>query len=367
MMNYFLKIPGLVAIALCFSFSSCNHDEDIGSVNNPESLLHGDDNVIKLQSGFIVTKKDGKYSMGDILLTEAQVKLLDETGSIYPTEYATAYSDSIIVSPLSGIAKIYPDNLSRAVGINPNENMIWTMVRYVIDPSLTISERNVLRNAIQHIESITNVRFYNATGQPTEDPRFGFKYPYVNVQDNPESAFISNSYVGRIGGKQELNIGSACGVGVVIHELCHACAMYHEHCRYDRDDYITVYTENIEKEALNDVRKITRNYYVRGDFDFNSIMIYGSYSFSKNGEPTMLKKDGSLFFQNEVLSDLDRAWLNYFYLPYIARSDVYRELDEVVYDGNNNILTPSQRLELQAQLNNGNPTPPAGGRVPNIH
>lgn len=51
----------------------------------------------------------------------------------------------------------------------------------------------------------------------------------------------------------------------------------------------------------------------------------------------------------------------------IARSDVYRELDDVVYDGNNNVLTEAQRLELQAALNNGNPTPPSGGRIPNVH
>lgn len=98
-----------------------------------------------------------------------------------------------------------------------------------------------------------------------------------------------------------------------------------------------------------------------------AVGIYGSYTFSKNGKPTMLKKDGSTFYQNNVLSDLDRAWLNYFYLPYIARSDVYRELDDVVYDGNNNVLTEAQRLELQAALNNGNPTPPSGGRIPNVH
>lgn len=95
--------------------------------------------------------------------------------------------------------------------------------------------------------------------------------------------------------------------------------------------------------------------------------IYSSYTFSKNGQATMLKKDGSIFSQNSVLSDLDRAWLNYFYLPYIARSDVYRELDDVVYDGNNNVLTEAQRIELQAALNNGNPTPPSRGRIPNVH
>lgn len=358
----------VAATILGLTFSSCTNDinEEIiadasGTLSNTKT------EVIKLESGFTVTKENGVYSMGDILLSEEQVKLLDETGSIYPAQAISVPDDSIMVSPIAGTKVIYPTSATRAVGRHPNENVFWSMVRYVIDPSLTTSERNVLRSAIQHIESRTNVRFYNATGQPTVDPTYGFAYPYVNVQNNAESATVSNSYVGRIGGRQNLNIGSACGVGVVAHELCHACAMYHEHCRYDRDNYITVYTNNVEDDALNDVRKITSNYYTRGAFDFNSIMLYGSYTFSKNGQATMLKKDGSTFSQNSVLSDLDRAWLNYFYLPYIARSDVYRELDDVVYDGNNNVLTGAQRIELQAALNNGNPTPPSGGRIPNVH
>ena len=36
-----------------------------------------------------------------------------------------------------------------------------------------------------------------------------------------------------------------------------------------------------------------------------------------------------------------------------------------MYDGNNNRLTQAQILQIQAQLNNGNPTPPANGRIKN--
>lgn len=36
-----------------------------------------------------------------------------------------------------------------------------------------------------------------------------------------------------------------------------------------------------------------------------------------------------------------------------------------MYDGNNNRLTQAQILQIQAQLNNGNPTPPANGRIEN--
>jgi hypothetical protein len=67
-----------------------------------------------------------------------------------------------------------------------------------------------------------------------------------------------------------------------------------------------------------------------------------------------LEERTSIFFQH--------CWF-----AILARSDVYRELDDVVYDGNNNILTEAQRKELQAALNNGNPNPPSGGRIPNIH
>ena len=77
------------------------------------------------------------------------------------------------------------------------------------------------------------------------------------------------------------------------------------------------------------------------------------------------KKDGSLIYQGRDLSDNDRSWLNYYYLPYVARSDTYAELDTIVYNGNNERLTEEQRLQLQAQLNNGNPTPPSGGRIKN--
>ena len=67
----------------------------------------------------------------------------------------------------------------------------------------------------------------------------------------------------------------------------------------------------------------------------------------------------------KTVSDQDRMWINYLYLPYVARSDTYRELDKVVYDGNNKRLTEQERLQLQAQLNNGNPNPPANGRIEN--
>jgi len=67
--------------------------------------------------------------------------------------------------------------------------------------------------------------------------------------------------------------------------------------------------------------------------------------------------------KNDQLSSLDRSFVNYFYLPFIARTDVYRELDDVVYTSNNTQLTPSQRQELQDYLNNYAPYPGTGNRI----
>jgi hypothetical protein len=53
------------------------------------------------------------------------------------------------------------------------------------------------------------------------------------------------------------------------------------------------------------------------------------------------------------------------YVPYISRSDVYRELATTVYKPDNTIMTAAERLQLQAELNNGNPNPPANGHIPN--
>ncbi len=43
-----------------------------------------------------------------------------------------------------------------------------------------------------------------------------------------------------------------------------------------------------------------------GPFDFNSIMMYSSDAFSKNGKPTMTKKDGNTWTaQRDSLSSQD--------------------------------------------------------------
>lgn len=154
------------------------------------------------------------------------------------------------------------------------------------------------------------------------------------------------------------------------HEICHALGMMHEQQRPDRDDYVTINWNNLTSKGRSNFSKVTTNYMYRGSYDYNSLMGYSSETSSKSmvndtSAAMYTKKDGSLITQGKTVSDQDRMWINYLYLPYVARSDTYRELDKVVYDGNNKRLTEQERLQLQAQLNNGNPNPPANGRIEN--
>lgn len=74
----------------------------------------------------------------------------------------------------------------------------------------------------------------------------------------------------------------------------HAVGFWHEQSRPDRDDFVTVYYQNIQSGMEFNFQKFTwrdtQNLSV--PYDLNSVMHYGSYAFSKaQGRPTILPKD----------------------------------------------------------------------------
>ena len=61
--------------------------------------------------------------------------------------------------------------------------------------------------------------------------------------------------------------------------------------RSDRDKYIRIHWENIENDMKDQFAKVpaSKNRLLT-KFDYNSIMIYGTKAFSKNGRNTMTPK-----------------------------------------------------------------------------
>jgi len=90
---------------------------------------------------------------------------------------------------------------------------------------------------------------------------------------------------------QQISIGENCNsLGVVAHEVGHAMGFHHEQSRSDRDDYLVILTDNVEAgKEHNFDKEADNNYNVQ--YDYSSMMHYGSSYFSKNGMPTIVTKD----------------------------------------------------------------------------
>lgn len=104
--------------------------------------------------------------------------------------------------------------------------------------------------------------------------------------------------------------------GTCLHELGHILGLKHEQTRPDRDCYINVNFRDIPVSWKYQYRKYTNMEATPyGDFDFNSIMLYGSELWINNCPiVAMTKKDGSLFTgQRTKLSEGDKKHIQSIY------------------------------------------------------
>ncbi|ODM96743.1 Zinc metalloproteinase nas-14 [Orchesella cincta] len=126
-----------------------------------------------------------------------------------------------------------------------------------------------------------------------------------------------SSYVGRIGGRQDMNLQSpgCMSIGTIMHEMIHALGFQHEQCRPDRDDYINVLYENIQGGMAYNFDKFPDSQVTTYGVPYNvrSIMHYDSYAFSANGQPTMLAKNGEQIGSTGNLEGTDIAKLKAMY------------------------------------------------------
>ncbi|MCS6902184.1 MAG: M12 family metallopeptidase [Myxococcales bacterium] len=183
---------------------------------------------------------------------------------------------------------------------------LWTNseMPYVIESSVGPEKTEWINWAIQHIASQTPLRFRPATSTDQD---------HVFFRDSGSSSGCY-SYLGRIGGPQEIQVGG-CGVrGSVVHEILHAAGFYHEQSRGDRDDYVVINWNEIDPAHRSNFEIRSQRGQDIGTYDYSSIMHYSARAFSISGNPTIVPKTpGVSIGQREGLSPLDRAALQQLY------------------------------------------------------
>jgi hypothetical protein len=160
-----------------------------------------------------------------------------------------------------------PEQLSRSGFHGPR----WTNgdVYYAFDPALTATQRAQWLAAAAAWSAVADVRFAACTWQPN----------YIHVFDGGGNW----SYVGMIGGSQDMSIHDWDQSYVIAHEIAHALGAGHEHQRTDRDPFIAVNVGNIQPAYRDQFSEIEMDLY--GEYDFYSLMHYDQCAFSIDCPP----------------------------------------------------------------------------------
>ena len=98
--------------------------------------------------------------------------------------------------------------------------------------------------------------------------------------------------VGRIGGKQNLNLqlNGCMYQRTIIHEFLHALGFYHMQSSTDREDYVRIAWDHIQNGLQHNFNAygpdIVTAFGLK--YDVQSIMHYSAYSFTKDGYATLI-------------------------------------------------------------------------------
>ncbi|WP_298545566.1 M12 family metallopeptidase [uncultured Aquimarina sp.] len=285
MKNVFSRLK-ILAFIMVIIFASCSRDEGFDENTQSEELQQSN-----LEEKYFLGKKvkvrkeeDGSYSLGG-----SDVRLFEEQLSDKPV--------AISKNPIPGA-----DNQKLVLGGSvrkwPNNTVVYQI------QGLSNNVRNELQKSFDEWTSKTSIRFKQRTNESN----------YVTISSNGQNCNCGVATLGMNGSNGFIRLGSGSTALVIIHEIGHTLGYLHEQNRPDRDQYIIINYQNIINGAANQFGVDQNAQLLTGTFDINSTMMYGSYTFSKNGLPTITDRQGNILpARRAALSNLDIQGTNQAY------------------------------------------------------
>ena len=166
---------------------------------------------------------------------------------------------SVILIPGSAVGRLWPSGI----------------IYYTIDPAVPNPQRVV--DAIQIWNGNTPLQILPRTTQTD----------YVQFVRTSGPGAVCESGLGMLGGAQSIEILDGCTAGMIAHEIGHAFGLQHEQVRNDRNDFVTVRYENVDKRRYLNFEQAPFLNRAIGYYDYDSIMHYGPKVFGVDDSDTI--------------------------------------------------------------------------------
>ncbi|GAB6026273.1 Meprin A subunit beta [Chamberlinius hualienensis] len=258
-------------------------------------------------------------------------------------DFYNAKSVGLFEGDISGVNSSEVNFMGRNALRNSNYRWPNGIIPYAISNAFDSQARSLIARSLSEYHRQTCLRFV---------PRQNNQHDYVYIVQN-RGCF---SAVGRQGGQQQLSLGRGClNFGIIIHELMHAVGFWHEQSRADRDNYVTIFWDNIQRGKFGmeyNFQKYTWSYIqaLGEKYDLNSVMHYEMYSFTvSRNRPTIVPKvRGVEIGQRRGFSSADVRKINKLYgceKPTTEEKPIIDETDGKCADNHNRCVEWAEKGE----------------------
>jgi astacin len=182
------------------------------------------------------------------------------------------WQGDIVLGPVDAQGK---PSSERASSIITGQNRRWpdNIVPYTI--ASDVPDKPRIEAAAKAWNDATPFQVVSRTSEPN----------YIEFRRT--TAASCSSSVGMIGGRQFINLPDNCPIASIIHEIGHAIGFFHTQSREDRNMFIRVRADSIDKASISNYDQNISNADDEGPYAYDSIMHYSNTGFAFTGELAM--------------------------------------------------------------------------------